>query len=147
MFTILVDTREKLPWKFPSTYKTTLAKLDSSDYTIDGMWEKLAVERKKSVSEISGNLNSSRWKPFLEKLADYPHKFIICEFSYDDILLFPSKLPFKVRKKIKVRAPYIFKCLSEIEVKYGISICLCGNRKNAQDYALAIMKRVWEKYR
>lgn len=53
--TILVDTREQTPWEF-SHYSTAKQKLDTGDYTVSGLEDKLAIERKKSVGEIANNI-------------------------------------------------------------------------------------------
>jgi len=51
-FTIIVDTREQTPWTFDN-YVVASQKLDTGDYSIQGLEHIFTIERKKSVSEIA----------------------------------------------------------------------------------------------
>ena len=58
-YLVIKDTREKQGWDFPQSHScvgTSIEKLDTGDYTIDGHRDTLCVERKGSVSEFAGNL-------------------------------------------------------------------------------------------
>jgi ERCC4-type nuclease len=54
-FTIIVDTREQKPWSFEN-YTTAIRKLDTGDYSIEGLEHLLCIERKRSVSEIANKI-------------------------------------------------------------------------------------------
>ena len=45
-FNIIVDTREQKPWDFNDNFNTTKAKLDTGDYSIEGLEHILCIERK-----------------------------------------------------------------------------------------------------
>ena len=53
-FTIIIDTREQQPWTFEH-YTTANRKLDTGDYSVEGLENLLAIERKKSINEIANN--------------------------------------------------------------------------------------------
>lgn len=146
-FTIIVDTREQMPWEF-GFHNTAKRKLDTGDYSMEGYESLFTIERKKSVSEIANNLSENRFKDVLERLGQIPHSFMIMEFSVDEIYQFPvgSDVPKKMWDKLRVSGNYIMKCLIEAQLNYNIHILFCDDAENAERVAVSIMKRIYEKY-
>lgn len=146
-FTIIVDTREQTPWTFGSHAKSC-HKLDTGDYSIEGLEHLLAIERKKSVSEFATNLSEKRFNDVLERLSKIKHSYIIFEFNLDDIYNFPigSNIPKKLWDKLRISGNFILKRLLEIQLQYNIQIVFCGNASNAERFASSLMKRIYEKY-
>ncbi|MCK5607263.1 ERCC4 domain-containing protein [Candidatus Pacearchaeota archaeon] len=155
MFDVIVDTREQKPWDLKNAVngsvveETVSAKLDTGDYSIAGLEDLLCIERKLGVAEIANNITQKRFQKEIERMAEIKHSFIIIEGCTDyDILTFPdtAKLPRKVKNKIRVRGPFIFKKLNEYRLQYGIHIVLCENREMAEMTAVGIMKGVCGMY-
>lgn len=146
-FTIVVDTREQTPWEFED-YAVASRKLDTGDYSIEGMEDIFTIERKRSVSEIANNISEKRFDDVLHRLQNYQHKFILLEFTLNNVLDYPigSTVPKKLWGGLKITGKYILKYLTEINIKYGIQTIYCGNRDNAEEVALCIMKRMVEIY-
>ena len=146
-FNIIIDTREQIPWEF-KYHNTAKQKLDTGDYSIEGFENILAIERKKSVSEIATNLSESRFKDVLQRLSQIKHPFIVFEFSLDDIYNFPigSDIPKKLWDKLKISGNYIVKRLIEIQLQYNIQMIFCDNASNAERFSTSIMKRIYEQY-
>ena len=148
MFNIIVDTREQTPWTFSSASVGEIKhqKLDTGDYSIEGLEDVLCIERKKSVAEIAGNVTDKRFTRELERMAKFRFKFLILEFDYYSIDIFPqgSGIPKPQQAKIKISGSYIMKVLSEIQTKYDIHVVTCMNDKYAEHVAINIMKRVSE---
>lgn len=146
-FTIIVDTREQIPWEF-GFHVTSKRKLDTGDYSIEGLEDKLTIERKRSVSEIANNITESRFKDVLERMSKIPHKFILMEFDLEDVYNFPvgSDIPKKLWDKLRVTSKYLLKYLTELQLNYDIHIIYCGCSENAEKVAVNIMKRIYEKY-
>jgi hypothetical protein len=146
-FTIIIDTREQTPWEFEH-YTTANHKLDTGDYSIQGLEHIFTIERKKSVSEIANNITEPRFKDVLDRLQKFQHKFILLEFTLNNVLDYPvgSTVPKKMWNTMKITGKYILKHLTEINIKYGIHTIYCGNRDNAEEVALSIMKRMVEIY-
>jgi hypothetical protein len=144
-FTIIIDTREQTPWEFEH-YTTANHKLDTGDYSIQGLEHIFTIERKKSVSEIANNITEPRFKDVLDRLQKFQHKFILLEFTLNNVLDYPvgSTVPKKMWSTMKITGKYILKHLTEINIKYGIHTIYCGNRDNAEEVALSIMKRMVE---
>lgn len=146
-FTIIIDTREQIPWEF-GFHNTAKKKLDTGDYSIEGFENILAIERKKSVSEIATNLSEPRFKDVLERLGKIQHAYMVFEFSLDEVYDFPvgSDIPKKMWDKLKISGNYIIKRLIEIQLQYKIQIVFCGDSDNAERFSASIMKRIYERY-
>ena len=146
-FTIIVDTREQQPWEF-GLHITAKKKLDTGDYSIEGLQHLLAIERKKSVSEIANNISESRFKDVLERLNKIPYKFMLFEFDLEDVYNFPvgSDIPKKLWDKIRISPKYLLKYITEVQLNYGIHVIYCGCAEDAEKMAVSIMKRVYEKH-
>lgn len=146
-FTIIIDTREQIPWEF-GYHDTAKQKLDTGDYSIQGFENIIAVERKKSVSELATNLSESRFKDVLERLSQIKHPYMIFEFDLDEVYAFPvgSDIPKKMWDKLRISGNYIVKRLIEIQLQYGIQIVFCGDPNNAERFTVSLMKRIYERY-
>jgi len=146
-FTIIVDTREQIPWEF-GFHDTAKKKLDTGDYSIQGFEDILAIERKKSVSEIATNLSESRFKDVLQRLSKIKHPYMVFEFSLDEVYSFPvgSDIPKRMWDKLKISGNYIIKRLIEIQLEYGIQIVFCDDASNAERFSASLMKRIYERY-
>ena len=149
MFTIIVDTREKMPWTLTaSTIDGAISKkLDTGDYSIEGYEDKVCIERKRDAAELAANVCQARFKSELERMMTYEYRYLILEFNIQDVLDYPvgSSVPPARWKKLKTRGPYIMKCISQFQVKYGINVVFAGNSRNAEYAATNIMKRIYER--
>jgi len=150
MFNVIIDTQEKTPWQFTSVAigKVINKHLTTGDYTVEGLEDKLCIERKKSVSEFATNCTEKRFENELLRMQKFPHAFLVFEFGFNEINAYPinSGVPKNMWKKLRVKAPYIRKRMSEIMVLDNIHIVLASNAFDAAEIATSIMKRVIEKY-
>lgn len=146
-FTVIIDTREQQPWEF-GLHTTAKKKLDTGDYSIEGLEHLLCIERKKSVAEIANNITEKRFKDVIERMSVIPYPFMLFEFELDDIYNFPvgSDIPKKLWDSLKISPNYILKYLTQIQLNHRIHIIFCGCSENAQRMAVSIMKRVHEKH-
>jgi hypothetical protein len=149
MFDVIIDTREKQPWSFAqssSIDNIINKKLDTGDYSIVGLEDVLCIERKRSVSELATNITQDRFKNEMERMSNFPYKFLILEFDYFQIDMYPegSNIPKDLQSKIRINGSYIMKVLSEIQVRNGIHVIACGNVAFAEHVAINLMKRVYE---
>lgn len=146
-FTIIIDTREQTPWEF-GYHDTAKQKLDTGDYSMVGFENIVAVERKKSVSELATNLSESRFEDVLDRLSSIKHPYMIFEFDIDDVYAFPvgSDIPKRMWDKLRISGNYIIKRLIEIQLKYNIQVIFCGDASNAERFTVSLMKRIYEQY-
>jgi hypothetical protein len=152
MRTLISDTREKQPWR-AMCFENLTQKLDEGDYSLLECLEyekktgkkTIRIERKASVTELSLNLGKL-FKPFeaeAKRLSEYDEKYIICEFSLDELAAFPkgSKIPdrqmFRINKygkqvkNVKMTGKFMLLRLDHFYREYDINIIYAGNRSNA----------------
>jgi hypothetical protein len=151
-YKVIQDTREKQGWEFaPSKHceGMVVGTLKTGDYTLEGYEDVLCIERKGSVSEVSGNLcHPDKWPAFereLARLDAFPHPFIILEFTIDQLVQHPigSGIPKSRFWQVKVKGPFLLKRLIEIQLDHRCQIVFAGDR--GKEYASSIFKRVVER--
>jgi ERCC4-type nuclease len=144
-FTIIIDSREQQPWEF-SHQTTAVQKLDTGDYSIEGLEDILCIERKKSVSEIANNITEKRFKDVIDRMSKYKYPYMLLEFDLDSILTYPvgSEIPRRMWNKIKISPNFIIKNLLEFQLLHNISIMFCGSASNAERMSLSLMNRIYE---
>lgn len=150
-YIILRDTREKQGWDFP---RDTLClgvedtALKTGDYTIKGYEDLICIERKKCVSEIAANIGKykKRFEAEMRRIEKIRHRYIICEFSLQDIIDYPknSNIPKSRRDNMVISGKYVLKCLIEYQLEYGVQIIFCDNATNAAIFARSLLKRIHE---
>jgi ERCC4-type nuclease len=142
-FTIIVDTREQQPWIFDN-YTVANRKLDTGDYSIEGLEDLLCIERKKSVSEFANNIVESRFKDVVMRMSQLKYSFLLLEFDLKDVLIYPvgSTVPKKMWDKIKIIPAFLIKNLLDLELNHNIKVIYCGNSSNAEKMAEHILKKV-----
>lgn len=88
---IIVDTRERQPfWEAGKEYDDLIIirkKLESGDYAIEGLENKLVVERKKGPVELYMNFTRQRDRFFntVNRMQDVKHKYLVIESTMDEI--------------------------------------------------------------
>jgi ERCC4-type nuclease len=152
-YTVIRDTREQEGYYF-SEYDLCLGmidqKLDTGDYSIVGLEDKICVERKGCVEELAINLGQKKhtFLREIERMKDFPHKFIILEFSLSELIDFPenSRIPEKSKSSVKITGKYLLKCLMEFQLYDNINVIFCDNKYNAFLTVSSLLKRVNELY-
>lgn len=152
-FTVVKDTREQDGYFF-SEFNTCAGmieeKLDTGDYSIKGMEDKICIERKGCVEELAVNLGQKKhaFLAEIERMEPFPHKFIVLEFSLEDLIKFPdeTRIPVKNKAALKITGKYMLKCLFEFQLYNNVQILFCGNKYNAFLAVSSILKRVNEMY-
>ena len=64
---IIIDSREQLPWSFPEEFTVKKDSLPTGDYSLDGMTDLITIERKSLQDMVSG---ASSPKQVLQKLDE-----------------------------------------------------------------------------
>ena len=143
-FTIIIDSREQQPWDFYH-YATAKQKLDTGDYSIEGMENIVTIERKKSVNEFANNITEKRFKDWTSRLSKVEFSYILLEFNLSDVLRYPvgSNIPKRMWDKIRISPNYIIKNLLELNLNYNIDVIFCDNAVNAEHLAEQIFKRIF----
>lgn len=156
-YTVIKDTREQDGYTFESfTGRYTscagmvVQKLDTGDYSLEGLEDKLCIERKGRISELAINLgkDKARFMREIERMKEFPFKFLILEFSLDDVIKFPegADIPQSNMSKVKITGKYLLKMLVELQMNHNIPILFCDNKRNAKTMINSIFKRINEHY-
>jgi ERCC4-type nuclease len=143
-FTIIIDTREQQPWEFKN-YAVANKKLDTGDYSIEGLENILCIERKKSASEFANNIVESRFKDVVMRLSQLKYSFLLLEFDLEDLLVYPigSTVPKRMWNKIKISPAFLLKNIIELQINHNIIVYFCGDSSNAEKMAEYILKKIY----
>jgi len=156
-YTVIKDSREQdgftfeaFNGRYTSCDGMIVEKLDTGDYSIKGLEDKLCIERKGRLSELAINLGKDKRRFFseIERMKDFPFKFLVLEFSLADLMDFPegSDIPEEKWASIKITNKYMLKMLIEFQMYDDIHVIFAGNRRNAKLVVNSILKRVNEYY-
>ena len=150
-YVILKDTREINGWNFESADRCLAVAnwgLKTGDYTAKGLEKELVIERKASTGEIATNLGKKR-KAFdaeIERMSQFRWKYIICEFSIDDLMNFPenSGIPEKQLQYVRMNGKFMWRKLCEYQENFGVQVVFCDDKISAQERVLMIFDEVSE---
>lgn len=146
-YTVIRDSREKQNhgWMFPETTEctgTVIETLKTGDYTLANWQNDFVIERKATTSELATNIYESRFERELERLDSFKYPFIICEFSFDDVAMFPinSGIPKSIWHRVKLSADYMQNCLAKWQIQHKVKIIFAG--KNGDIAAKKLFKYI-----
>jgi len=135
-FTIIQDTREKKPWTFEATgsvQDVKVEKLDTGDYSIEGMEDIFFVERKASVEEvyISLGVQWERFRKEMERAKPYKYKFLVIEATMREI--------YRGTRYSKMTGKFIMARLLHIEQEYGVRVVFAGSGMHVPGFIIQLM--------
>ncbi len=134
--TFIRDTREHEDkgWKWRAvkgvSAGTVTKKLDYGDYSVEGLEDIVAIERKGSASELMSNLltkDRARFIKEVEILSKFPYSFIVCEFSLSDLKSSIKFIPKGKRKYFSFDKA--IGSISSIMIKYKVPFIFAGKNK------------------
>jgi ERCC4-type nuclease len=158
--TLIIDTREKIPWDFEydDAFENIIyKKLDAGDYSIEGMEDIITIERKAGTDELYSNFSNKTKKRQIfaefERAKDYKFKFLVIEDSCDDIMN-PHKYyvnkPNSRGKTINKRSPkmpiaVVTSGLTKLMLEHNVQVVFGGPR--AQAMAKGILLHAYDMHR
>jgi hypothetical protein len=128
---IVVDTRERYPWKFAGQQvETRRAALRAGDYAVlDADGEVLAAVERKSLANLAADLVSGGLGFALGELAALPRAAVVCEGRYADLLGLEH-----------VQPGFVLDLLARLQVRYpSVGLFFAGSRKLAEEYAFRFL--------
>ena len=139
--TIIVDTRETLPFKFDG-YQTKRAKLDAGDYSLLGFTDCVGVERK-SHEDAWGSMGigRSRFHRCVQRLAELDRAAIVIECSLSRLCERPYYADGRQITVASVIGGFI-----SYSAHYAIPVFFCDNRAMAERVTLRFLAS-WYKHR
>lgn len=139
--TVIVDTRENLPYSFEE-YGNWIGDVKSSalatgDYSIEGFEECISLERK-TLNDIVMSLMSSRERFLREmsRLGEFKYKCLSIEASRTEI-----KTPYTFSSKVKAHPNGVIGSLDAIAARYGINIHYGDNRQLSEEFCASWLSK------
>lgn len=122
---VLIDTREQAPWPLRENHPTWIGgekrvALPVGDYSVEGMKEMLAIERKSLADVVRSAISGrARFLRACERLAKLRWKAILVEATYEDM-----KLPYgeTIGPGPRAHPNAVLGTLDAIEARLGIPI-------------------------
>lgn len=148
-FTIVVDTREQRPWSFTSrlvqeliggplpTVRGTLA---TGDYSVQGIEDQVAIERKSLPDFIMCVASGERerfWAE-LQRMQPYAARCVIIEASILDVEI--------QAYRSQARPQSVIASALAIMHDFGIPVLWSGCRESAEYHAAWLLRRAWQRH-
>lgn len=137
--TIVIDSREQEPYSFDPRLTSALRQaLKAGDYSVGGLEDQVAVERKTLDDFVSTVIHRRRrFQEELRKLSHYRAACVVVEAELLDVL--------GKRYRGEARPAAVVGSTLSILLDCGVPVVFCGNRQAAchftQGYLLAAWKR------
>jgi hypothetical protein len=127
--TVLVDTRERYPWRFGRQQGVTTERraLSAGDYAVEapGSGQLVAVVERKTLADLAGSLVDGSLNYLLAELAELPRAAVVVEDRYAGV--------FKLEH---VPAGFVADLLGALAVRYpAVPVVFCDTRPLAQEWA------------
>lgn len=152
--TLVIDTREKLPWKFDGDDKfesVKVQKLDYGDYALEGLEHIVCIERKANANELFQNFTTNKERLFaeMERMQACKLKFIVVEQTLEQLLYTKSYFAVTDRRLKGGNPRYapavVVNGLQEIMMRYGVHVIFGGKRAKAM--ARGLLLKAYDLYR
>jgi ERCC4-type nuclease len=134
---IVIDTREQKPYSFPCD--TIRKKLDTGDYSINGLENHVTVERKsKNDAYGTAGKGRARFVRELERMLDMDFSAIIIESNMKSFMTAP--------KYSKLSPQSVVNSYLAWMVRYKVPVIWAPNRDFATSTTYALLRHYWKYY-
>lgn len=132
---VIIDTREQEPLAFdPGRVAVVRRALPAGDYSVEGIEEIVAVERKTVEDLVKTVINDrERFARELDRLAGYSAACVVVEGSLSDIL--------DANYRCGAHPSSVLGAIMAIIVDRGIPVCFTGDRQSARVFIEAYLLR------
>jgi len=154
-YVVLRDDREKNGhgWFFPPSdtcQGTAVARLVTGDYSLAGLTDVIAVERKNSAAELSRNFFAGidLFRAELERMSNLEYAAVVCEFPLDHILEFPRhehQLSRRIKSRLKIDANRLTRRLESLQREFP-NVQFVFDARHAERRAERFFDRIWAAY-
>lgn len=150
---IVIDTREQAPWtfdqdliveRFGAAFPTQVATLDTGDYSVRGLEDRVRIERKSLEDFVrSVTIDRERFWRELGRLAAFPVKGVVIEGSIREVEEMGTT---RSRLRSQARPQSVLASATSIWVDFAIPVSWAGHRALAEYTAAWALRRVWQKH-
>lgn len=132
-FTIVVDTREHLPYVFDGAVVKTLP---TGDYSVLGLEDRVAIERKsKPDAYASLGRGRARFRREVERLAELDYAAIVVEDTVPGFLRRPPHTRMNPRAAVA--------SLLAWSVRYRVPVIFAGDRAHGRAVTQKLLSSYW----
>ena len=135
---ILIDTREQLPYQFIDKDCTTeVCTLTVGDYSLPGLTDKVAIERKSLDDLINCFMgpNRDRFEKELQKLRYYEVAVVIIEGNQTDIL--------KGSYTSQMLPQSAMETISAFYIRYRVPFLFCSDRSGGERMTFSLLQKYY----
>ena len=131
--TIIIDTREQEPYTFdPRLAGAVRRALPAGDYSVEGLEQCVAVERKTLDDFVSTVIHArQRFRDELRRLAEYGAACVVVEAGVADVLL--------RHYRGEAHPNAVLGNALSIILDFRVPVFFCGNRQAACQFVLAYL--------
>lgn len=136
---ILVDTKEKMPWTFdPQRFDMTVKNLRTGDYSIAGLEDRVAIERKTLGDFVNTVIhNWIRFRKELVRLSSFDVAAIVVEADLNAVALH--------QYESDASPASVLGRMNGIFLDHGVPVFMWGDRVLASQMAGALLALAWRK--
>ena len=135
-FVVIQDSREQIPLVWPEGQAVEVGTLATADYSLKGLTELIAVEKKETGDLISSiSTDRERFVRELQRLRAYRVRAIVALYSLQDIL--------EHRYRSNMTPESVIGSLASFQVRYELPIVFCGDAEGASRYTLAMFRNFY----
>lgn len=145
---VIRDDREKNPWDeeyLGPGFSVVTARLQTGDYTIKGMQDLVAIEKKSSWDEIAIDISKVKYREnfvnMLRRMKQYPVRILVVESDMGKISMAGLKYTPHITS-YSVQGWVLNICL-----EYGIQLLPVGSRHRAKHTIAELFRRIHEYHR
>ena len=130
---VAIDTREQKPYRFARSEVKTLA---SGDYSIVGLEDRIAVERKTKPDAYSSlGQGRARFERELQRLSRFDYAAVVIETSLPDFLRAPAFSRMNPRAAARSMIAW--------SVKYRVCVFFAGDRRHGNALTQQLLEKFW----
>lgn len=139
-FSVIIDSAEKYPWKFPKA-QVDKRKLPAGDYALIHQDAILAVVERKTFDNLVSDFSRiAMLHQVLRDLESLPHPALVIEADYGDFLN-PDRL------EHKYKPGFCYRALSELQAMHPhLPIIFARTRKEANLWTYGFFRAVYRKF-
>jgi len=150
-YTVIRDDREKpgRGWFFgpsDSCAGTVISRLETADYSLVGLADVVAVERKASALELSQNLfkHYDRFRALMKRLQQLEFAVVVCEFPLAHLAEFPhhEQIGRGIKSRLKIDGNRLMKRLSSLQEEFE-NVQWVFDGRHAERRAERFFDKVW----
>lgn len=136
---ILIDSREQKPWAFPAdTFDVRRATLTTGDYTLAGLEDRVAIERK-SIGDLVNTVIHDwlRFRKELIRLAAFDFAAVVIEADASDLM--------EHRYESDANPRSVMGRLNSIMFDHGVNVTWWGRRQQCEPLVHQLFSGIWKR--